>query len=646
MEKQKTVVALFLCKCGTNIADAVDIDRIAKRFGDSTIVETHELLCSPAGKKFMQDSLIAKKPDYIVVAACSPKVHEKTFQDVASAAGINMARVQMANIREQCAWVTKDKDEATAKTMALINAATQRCVLHEDLNQRFMECHTDIAIIGGGIAGIEAALMAANAGRKVTIIEKEISIGGNLIKMDEVGPNMECAPCLLAPRISEIRDNANITVISNAEVTDVIGFFGNFTVKAHKKARFVKSSCIGCEACFEVCPVSTPSDFHMGLGTKKAISTLFPGSLPAMAAIDNKSCRHFTDGSCNACVAACPFQSIDFEDKDEEIAISAGAVIVATGSGILPKTSLPMLKQGPIPNVVTLPEFERIASSNGPTGGAIRLADGRTVMSMAVIHCAGSMTKDGIPYCSGICCMTAMKAGEMLRKKNPQSTVVNVHDPLVMSGPEYDAFYKKQKHEGTKFIKTSDLTAVKVVPKGNSLEVRGPGFEAVVVDMVVLATGNTPTPDMERLSQLLNTDTSPSGFFKPDHQILHATGTSIDGVYAVGGCASPCDIPTAITRAQAAAGDVIARLVPGRKIELETLTSAVDENKCAGCRFCISVCPYKAITFDKEKKISFINEAICRGCGTCAAACPGGSIKAKQFANNQIFAEVEGVING
>ena len=645
MNGKKPTIALFLCKCGTNIADMVDYDQVAARFASQAVIEKHDLYCSPAGKKAMEESLKKNNPDMVVVAACSPKTHEKTFRDVSAAVGINMAKVHMANIREQAAWVTADKKEATQKAIELINGAISRIRLHEELQARSMECRTDVVVIGGGIAGIEAALMAANAGRKVTLFEKEISLGGSVIKMEEVAPNMECAPCLLAPRISAIRDNKNITVIANAEVTDVLGFFGNFTVKARKKARYVKNSCIGCEACFEVCPVDVISDFHHGLGTKKAVYTLFPGSLPATAIIDKNKCLHFVDGSCDACVAACPFQSIDFNDTDSLVEISAGAVIIATGAGNAVPKLPPALGYKKFKDVHTLMEFERIGSSNGPYGGDFHCADGRPVKSLAVVHCAGSLTKEGLPYCSGICCMTGMKAGEALRKKIPDALVVNIHDRLTLPGPEAETFYSHQIKEGTQFIKSSGLSKIKVEQENDKLQVSGPDFKPVTVDMVVLATGSAPCDDMAALTTILNTDTNENGFFKPDHQILHATGTSIDGIYAAGACASPCDIPTAITRAQAAAGDIVSRLVPGRKIDLEAMTSCIDEKLCAGCKMCIALCPYKAVTFDKEKRISVINEAICRGCGTCVAGCPGKAAGAKHYTKEQIFAEVGGIIH-
>lgn len=644
-ERRKTV--LFFCKCSTHISDAIDLEAIsrwAEERGDVDVIEIHKLLCSPDGKKFFTDCLSKTRPDSIVVAACSPKMHEKTFQDIAEGVGINIGRFQMANIREHVAWVTKDRKKANEKARALINAALERVLLAEDLEKRSMEVVSDILIIGGGIAGIEAAITASAAGRKVTIIEKDVSLGGAVIKSEEVAPSMECSPCLLAPRLSEIRDDPNITVISNAEVTDVLGFYGNFVVKVHKKARYVDDSCIGCEACFEACPVSLKSEFHLGLGTRKAIYTLFPGSVPAAAVIDKENCKHFIDNSCDACVAACPFGSIHFDEKDEEIELNVGAIVIATGFENGEISHIEGLGYGKIDNVFTLPEFERIASSNGPTGSEIQLKSGKKPSSVAVIHCAGSLRDDSIPYCSGVCCTGGAKVGELVRKQIPEAKVYNIHDNLVFSGPKENAFFMKQIEEGTQFIECSDLKNINVTKKNGKIFVDGKGFKPVEVDMVVLATGMVPSLGTVELAKMLNVDLEKDGFFKADHDLLHATGASLDGIYLAGCAAGPCNVAASVTRAKSAIGDAISKLVPGREIELEIMTSVIDEEKCGGCKLCITVCPYKAITYDEEKNISRVTEAICRGCGTCVASCPSGAAKAKHFTDEQIYAEIGGVL--
>jgi heterodisulfide reductase subunit A len=645
---KNTSTGLFLCRCGTNIANFVDLDAVkvwAEARPEIGLVEIHDLLCSPAGKEFVTKTISANKVDTVVVAACSPKMHEATFQKAGEEAGANMAQVSMANIREQCGWVTPDKQKATAKAISLVNAAIKRSSFNKELFQTSMEVNTDLVIIGGGIAGIEAALLAAQAGRKVTIIEKEISLGGSIIKTEEVAPAMECAPCVLAPRLSAVNDNPNITVVSNAEVTEVMGFFGNFIVKARKKARYVQSSCIGCEACFEVCPVDVASVFKAGLGMRKAIYTAFPGSVPAAAIIDREHCRHFVDNSCSACVDVCPFTSIDFNDKDEMVEIKAGAVIVATGAGDVDPAALKNYGFGTIDNVYTMPQFERIASSNGPYNSEIQLKNGTKPAVVAIIHCAGSLCKEGLDYCSGICCMNAVKAGELLRKKIPDVKVYNIHDRLVFTNPEMETFYHHQQKAGTRFIRANDLSAVKVASGNGPIEVTI-NNEKLSVDMVILSTGMAPMSNARAFASLLDIELDKSGFFKSDHSILHATGATLDGIYLAGACSSPCTVPTAITRSQAAAGDAIAKLVPGKKIELETLTAIIDEKLCGGCKLCISVCPYKAITFNTDKKVSVVNEAICRGCGTCAATCPGGASSAKHFTNEQIYAEIGGLLHG
>jgi heterodisulfide reductase subunit A len=650
MEETPRKIGLFLCRCGNNIAQNVDIESLqtwALGRDDIACAVAHDLLCSPSGRDFILETIDKNRMDAVLVAACSPKVHESTFREVGAQRGINLAHVNMANIREHAAWVTPDAREATEKARVLINAALRRCREHADLENRTMGVRTDLVIIGGGIAGIEAALTAAEAGRKVTIIEKEISLGGSVIKTEELGPSMECAPCILAPRLSMIRENKNITVITNAEVTDVLGFYGNFSVRGKRKVRYVTEACIGCEACFEVCPVSVSSAFHLGMGRHKAIYTAFPGSVPAAAAIDPQGCLRLKGESCNACVEACAFSAINFDDKEERFEIPAGAVIMATGHAGPPAAALSRFGADHRANIYTMEEYERIASSNGPTGGEIRLADGSAPKSLAVIHCAGSMDPAGLSYCSGICCMTSLKAGELFRKKLGDGvTVVNIYDRLVFASAAAERFYALQQHEGTRFIKTDDLRSIAITQQNGHLAVTGAGLPPISADMVVLSTGMGPGVDTANLADRTGLELDSCGFFKPDNPLLNAVGASIPGIYAAGSCASPCDVSTAITRGRAAAGDALAHLIEGRSIPLEAMTSHIDENGCAGCKLCLTVCPYRAISYDAAKKISIVNEAICRGCGTCAAACGSGAIQAKHFTTRQIFAEIEGVLHG
>jgi heterodisulfide reductase subunit A len=650
MEEKPKNIGLFLCRCGNNISQNVDIDGLQAWAGaqkNVAIAASHDLLCSPAGKDFILEMIDKNKLDAFIVAACSPKMHEATFRELGARRGINLAQINMANIREHAAWVTPDKTEATEKARILINAALNRSRTHVDLEARTMDVRTDMVIIGGGIAGIEAALTAAEAGRKVTIIEKKISLGGSVIETEEVAPSMECAPCLLAPRLSLLRENKNITVISNAEVTDVLGFFGNFSVKGKRRVRYVTEACIGCEACFETCPVSVPSAFHKGMGGRKAIYTAFPGSVPAAAAIDPQSCLRLNGTPCNACVEACAFNAINFDDTEESFEIPAGAVIMATGHAGPPAGALKRFGVDPAANILTMEQFERIAASNGPTAGEIKLADGRVPTSLAVIHCAGSLDPNGLEYCSGICCTNALKAGELFRKKTGKEVAVtNIHDRLVFPSAAAEKFYQQQRHEGTTFVASDDLSSITITRKNNRLAVNGKNMAPVEVDMVVLSTGMGPGKDSASLAELIGLDVDKSGFYKADNPLLNAIGASIPGIYAAGSCASPCDVPTAITRGRAAAGDALSRLVEGRRIALEVMTSCIDENICGGCKLCITVCPYRAISYDPAKKISIVNEAICRGCGTCAAACGSGAATAKHFTNKQIYAEIKGVLHG
>lgn len=649
MRAKAMKLGVFICRCGTNIAGAVDLDAVTAELSqrpDVGFVSSHDLMCSPEGRQFVEDEICAHHPDHVLVAACSPKMHEQTFREITGRAGLNMGMVHIVNLREQCAWVTPDREQATVKALALIRGALARIHHHEDLELRELVCRSEIVILGGGIAGIEAALMAANAGREVVLIEREVSLGGEVIKTEEVAPNMECAPCLLAPRLSALRDHPNIEVVTGAEVMDVLGFFGNFRVRVRSKPRFVTGDCIGCEACFETCPVSVPSDFHLGLGTRKAIYTLFPGSVPAAAVIDPDACLHFQGEDCDACVEACPFGAIDFQDMPEEREFDAGAVIVAVGQGTVAPTGIERLGYGRIENVYTLAEFERLASSNGPCGGQLLLKNGQPPATVAVVHCVGSLSADGAPYCSGICCLSAGKVGQLARSKVPGVKVYNLHNGLVFTGPEGEAFFRRQREAGTDFLHVPELASVKVARGTEGIRVSASGISDLEVDMVVLITGILPAPGLARLAEQLNIDRDEHGFLKPDHPVLHGTGTTLDGIYAVGGCVHPCDSGAAVTMAQAAVGDALSKLAPGKKIPLEPMTASIEQSLCAGCRMCVAVCPYKAISYDPEKQICAVNEALCRGCGTCAATCPSGACSAKNYTDPQIYAEIGGVVHG
>ena len=649
MGNSRKRTALFLCRCGPNMAGQLDLDALAgwaRERGDMETVEIGDLLCAPDGKALFKRVLDERGADSVVVAACSPKTHEKTFQTLAEEAGLNLAQVQMANLREQCAWVTRDPEQAALKARALINAAIDRSRKAEKLERRTMKVLTDVLVVGGGVAGMEAALTAAQSGRRVTLVERQMALGGNLAQIEEVAPSMECSPCLLSPRLDLVREHPSIEVLAPAELLQVVGFAGNFTATVQKRARFVRDSCIGCEACLEVCPVDVESPSPMGMGTCKAIHGFYPGAVPAAWMIEQAQCRHFIDGSCSACAEVCPFESVDFEQQDEQITVKVGAIVLATGFTASDPSPLEKLGYGRLENVISMQQLERLTSNHGPTGGEIRLSNGEKPARVAVIHCAGSLRDDGLPYCSGICCSNAVKVGRLLRHQNPEATATNLHNDLVFAGPRENAFYRAALAEGTRFVRCPDLTALEVKERSRGqLEVKGPGIEPVTADLVVLSGGLEPAEGTRELAELLHLELGPDGFFKPDHDLLNATSASLPGVYIAGCAAGPCDVAASVTRARAAVGDAMSKLRPGEEIELEVMTSEIDEEICAGCKLCLAICPYRAIVFDKEKKVCLVNAAICRGCGTCTAACPSGASRARHFTDEQIYAEIGGLMH-
>jgi heterodisulfide reductase subunit A2 len=648
----KVRVGVYICSCGTNISDTLDISELSgysSSLDDVAYVKVHNLLCSEEGKSFLAQDIKQQKPDRIVIAACTPREHEKTFRGVLQKAGVNPYLFQMVNIREQIAWVT-DKSQANDKTRWYIRAAVKRVALHEPLQMNTIDCNTNVVVIGAGVAGIEAALILARAGRKVCLVERDTFIGGKAIRYEEVFPTMECSSCMLEPKMDEVLHNENIEVLTNSEVKDVLGFVGNFVVKIQKKAGYVdKNKCVGCGECYTQCPAGMKNAFDYNLSERKAIDLPFPGALPNVPVIDRNNCLRFLGKDCMICRQACRFDAIDYDDRDEVIERSVGGIIVASGFELFDPSVLPNFGYGKIREVYTSLEFERILSQNGPTGGMLLMKNGGEPKSIAIIHCVGSRDKAVKDYCSGVCCLYAVKFAHMARKRLPAVNIYDLCADWCMPGKDGQFFLDSvTQWKNFRVIRTSLPVNVKI-NQGKErinlvcIDVTGKQ-KRIAVDMVVLCPAIIPAKDSQRISEILSIPQDERGFFAEGHKTIDPVSTAIEGIFIAGCAQSPKDIRGSITQGAAAAGKVLALLVPGRELELNPMTAEINGDACSGCMICVGLCPYKAIDFDLANRSAVVNTVLCKGCGNCVAACPSGSARCKHFTSEQVCAEIQEVL--
>jgi heterodisulfide reductase subunit A len=643
-------IGVYICHCGTNISAKVDcpeVARYAAGLPGVVIARDYKYMCSDPGQDLIKADIAEFKLDRVVVASCSPRMHEPTFRRAIEEAGLNRYFLEMANIREQVSWVTADKSEATRKAKALVRGAVERVHWHAPLEDTYVPASKDVVVVGGGIAGITAALKLANAGIKVTLVERTPSIGGQMARFDKTFPTMDCSACILTPKMVDVAQNPNIELLTLAEVTKVEGFVGNFDVTIKVKPRDVDmKDCTGCGTCVEKCPKKVPSEFDMGMAMRKAIYTPFPQAVPNKPVIDRANCTYYKTGKCKACEIFCPAKAIRFDQEEQVVTRHVGAIILATGIDI-PEISKEHPEYGHrrALGVITGLEFERMSNASGPTQGHIIGRNGKSPKAVAVLHCIGSR-EEHRPYCSRICCMSSLKTA-FLVKDHTDAEVYNFYIDMRAFGKGYEEFYERLRSEGVHFIRGK---AAEVEEVGDRLVVHAEdtlrGLQvSLPVDLVVLSTALTPQRDAGDVAVRFGVGRSPDGFFQEEHPKLEPLKTATEGVYLAGACLGPRDIPDTVAQASGAAMEVVEKLSSG-KVKIAATTAWSDPEVCSGCKVCMSVCPYNAISLDPDLKVARVNAAKCHGCGTCGAACPSGAMKMRHFETFQLLHQIEGVIAG
>ena len=647
--KQK--IGVYICHCGTNIAATVDCEGLAHFFSTLpgvSVARDYQYLCSDPGQDLIKKDIRESGIDRVVVAACSPRMHETTFRNLLVQEEINPYFLNIANIREQCSWVHKEKRKATEKAKHIIAAAVARVWRQEALRPRKVEIKPSVLVVGAGIAGIQAALTAAKGGMKVILVERAPYIGGHMAQLDKTFPTLDCASCIFTPKTVEVAKNRTIELLTSSEVTEIKGHVGNFQVSIKRKATYVdQNRCTGCGECVEACVLKkgVPSEFEEGVATRRAVYIPFPQAVPLRAVVDKENCLLLSKGKCKkACVEACKVGAIDFDQKEEMIEREVGSIILATGYDLFDPRRLPQYGYGLLENVMTNLQFERLSSPSGPTKGEIRLKDGTVPKSIAFLHCIGSRDENAKLYCSRVCCMASMKQAHLAREKTG-AEVYEFYIDINAFGKGYQEFYKRVREEGVYFIRGKGS---EIYRKDGRLIVEaedtllGTPIE-IAVDIVVLGTGLTARDDTERVAQIFGISRSADGFLMEAHPKLRPVSTNVDGIFLAGCCQGPKDIPDTVSQAQGAASEALSLASQG-EIEVEATISSIDPEICSGCKLCIEVCPYSAIEFLESSGISAVNEALCKACGSCAAVCPSKAARQRHFTQDQVLAEVEGLV--
>ena len=661
-------IGVFVCHCGTNIAGTVDVKAVAEALKNEQGVvfsTEYQYMCSEAGQSLIKNAIKEHNLTGVVVCSCSPRMHEATFRKTAQSAGLNPYMVEIANIREQCSWIHKDMAQATEKAIILGRAAIAKVHLNAPLIAGESPVVKRALVIGGGIAGIQTALDIADAGFEVDIVEKKPTIGGKMTQLDKTFPTLDCAACILTPKMVDCAQNEKIKIYSYSEVESVSGFVGNFSVKIKKKARFVdETKCTGCGLCTEKCPMKkVPNEFNLGMNNRSAIYIPFAQAVPKVATIDPDHCNMLKNGKCGLCAKICTAGAINYKQQDEIVEEHYGAIIAATGYNPISLEKYDEFAYSQSKDVITSLEFERLTNAAGPTSGKLlRPSDGEHPHTIVFVQCVGSRcgaddSKGGKSYCSKICCMYTAKHAMLTREKYPDTDVYVFYIDVRTPGKNFDEFYRRAAEQyGVHYIKGM---VGKVIPQADGkLLVQGSDLIAneqlkINADLVVLAAAIEPDKSARPLATMLTASMDTNDFFTEAHPKLRPVESPTAGIFLSGACQGPKDIPETVAQASAAAAKAIGLLCKD-KLTCNPCVAHSDEMMCNGCSQCANVCPYGAISYEEKefrmpnrttaiRRVASVNPAVCQGCGACTVTCPSGAMDLNGFSNRQIMAEVDAI---
>lgn len=648
-------IGTFICHCGLNIGAVVDSKAVAEyaaTLPNVVVSVDNKYTCADPGQDEIKKAIKEHNLNRVIVASCSPRMHEPTFRRTVEAAGLNKYLFEMVNIREHVSWVHMNEPEkATEKAKDLVHMAVMRTALLQPLAKKEVNIINKALVIGGGVTGINAALDLANQGFKTYVVEKTPTIGGYMAMLDKTFPTLDCSICILAPMMVDAGNHPNIELLTYSEVTQVDGFVGNFKVKVNKKPRYVDTDlCNGCGDCGEICTVRVPNAFDVNFGKRGAVYVPFPQAVPLRFTIDPESCLHLNYGVCGTCQTFCPKQAIDFNQKVEEVELDVGTIIVATGFEPYDPEPKREYGYGVYKNVITQIEFERIKNAAGPTrGNLVRPSDGKAPHRVGFIQCVGSRDyRVGHEYCSNVCCMISIKQAVQIKEKYPDAEIYIFAIDIRAFGKGFEEIYRRARDMGITFIKGRASEVFEDLKTGNlkvSVEDLYVGEQLELeLDMVVLATALIPREGTKELAQTLNISLGQEGFFLEAHPKLRPVDTFTDGIFLAGASAGPKDVPECVAQGKAAASAAACLMARG-KIEIEAITASVDEEMCIGCELCTLECPYGAIQMIEERNKAEVIEDICKGCGTCAAACPQLAIYMKHYTDEQVLAQIRAVLS-